>query len=73
MNTPHILTDEDINHIENQEFTIMLAFGPAKTGFKRLYLVWRLAGEKYRVVHYPPEWVQEFNGFYEAVEAYNSL
>lgn len=73
MLSPHILTDEDINDIENEEYLIMLSFGPAKTGYKRLYLVWRLAGEGYRVVHYPPEWVQEFGNFYEAVEEYNKL
>ncbi len=73
MDTPYILTDEDINDIENEEYLIMFAFSPAKTGFKRLYLVWRLAGDGYRVVHYPPEQVQEYGNFYEAVDAYNSL
>lgn len=73
MNNPHILTDEDINHIEDQEYSIMLAFGPAKTGFKRLYLVWKLAGDGYRVTHYPPEQVHEYGNFYEAVEEYNNL
>ena len=73
MNTPHILTDKDINAIEDEEYTIMFAFGPAKTGFKRLYLVWKLAGDGYQVIQYPPEQVQEYGNFYEAVDAYNEL
>ncbi len=73
MNTPHILTPEIINQIEDEEYIVMLAFGPAKVGYKRLYLVWRLAGEGFRVTHNHSTEVQDYGTFDEAVERYNDL